>query len=127
MYAVEAFSTTALSIMDREPFPHHQTEPIASEFYKHPYGGIARDISVTRDGFMRFFDVTEFDIKMAEAFAGQGKIYDTVEENHETLGYINLLPGGKMTYFVTIIDRTRRAAEKHLNRMIEQHGGILCN
>lgn len=28
---------------------------VASEFYMHPYGGIARDVHVSPDGFNRFF------------------------------------------------------------------------
>lgn len=84
-----------------------ERQPVASPFYCHPYGGIARDIYVTREGFIRFFELDEFDIAIAEAFAGQGqKMYDKLPDDWtEVCGYINLLPSGKMTYRIDFISR----------------------
>lgn len=113
------FSCTDRSAMNHIVAPR-PVEPAVSDFYRHPYGGIARDIFVTREGFMRFFNLREDSILIAESFAGQGKLYDTVSETHETMGYINLFPGGKMTYMVTIIDRSVKARYKFLERSAEK-------
>ena len=114
MYTVEAISTGARSAMNHIETPRER-EPIAGPFYLHPYGGIARDISVTREGFMRFFELEEQGILIAESWAGQGKLFDEFHEDGETMGYIGLLPGGEMTYSVTIIKNTL----KDVNKLLE--------
>lgn len=97
-----------MSITNDLPFPDHlERKPVASPFYAHPYGGIARDIHVTREGFMRFFELDEFDMQFAEAFAGQGqKMYDKLPDDWtEACGYIGLHPGGRMTYRIDFISK----------------------
>lgn len=95
--------------------PLRGREPHASVFYQHPYGGIARDIFVTRDGFMRFFELDEFEMEIAEAFAGQGKVFDWMHDGwSETLGYINLHQGGRMEYLITII----QSAHSDVSRLL---------
>ena len=89
-------------------------EPGFSPFFAHPYGGIARVVFVTKEGFMRFFELDEFDLRLAEAF--DGKILDRLFDNHEVLGYhIH----GK--YSITIIDRTHGALMKHAIRTTVQN------
>ena|SRR5688572_372359 len=119
MYTIQTMNCTGPTNMNHVPLPP-PSEPVASEFYKHPYGGIARDISVSREGFMRFFQLDEQEMLIAESFAGHGKVFDTFANEHEYFGYINLFPGGRLSYIIVIIDRSRDGAFKHLRRVIEK-------
>lgn len=114
MYMVDTFSTSARSIMDREPFPHHTTEPIASEFYRHPYGGIARDISVSRAGFMRFFEIDEIGMKLVYHPDFYGKVLDRMFDEGEAVGYREHRRGIEH-WTITIIDRTSKAWDMYLD------------
>jgi len=83
-----------------------ERELIASPFYAHPYGGIARDIAVTKEGFARFFEwsLAEVDFAMMVVQGNGGKVIDTFDEWAESLGYI-VESDGKRTYMITIINR----------------------
>ena len=113
------FSCTARSAMNHIVAPR-PVEPAASDFYKHPYGGIARDIFVTREGFMRFFELSEDSMLIAESLAGRGKMYDDLTEEHEYFGYINLFPRGKLSYMITIIDRSVKMRYRFINTSAEK-------
>jgi hypothetical protein len=104
MYTITTMECTGPTNMNHIPIPP-PPEPVATDFYRHPYGGIARDIFVTREGFMRFFELEELAIVIAESWAGQGKVFDSLTDDHEYFGYINLFPGGRLSYTITIIDR----------------------
>lgn len=115
MYAVEAFSTTALSIMDREPFPHHPRLTTADPFYQHPYGGVGRDIWTTKAGFARFFelhpeavDMLDINVKAIDLFERDGI---------ECLGYVIQSPNGLKNYKITIVDRSWEGMERHAARI----------
>lgn len=95
-------------------------EPVAGDFYKHPYGGIARDISVTRDGFMRFFELDEIGMKLVYHPDFYGKVLDRMFDEGEALGYRGHHHGIE-TWTITIIDHSTKAAQKHLVRTIEQY------
>lgn len=86
--------------------PHHVVrEPVATPFYAHPYGGIARDISVSREGFMRFFEMDDYALSLGEAFAG-GKVVDQFPSNdYELVGYIGI-KRNQFTYDITVIHRS---------------------
>ena len=81
-------------------------EPVAGPFYAHPYGGIARDISVSKEGFARFFEwsLAEVDFAMMVVQGMGGKVIDTFGEWDECLGYLNEVKG-KRAYMITIINR----------------------
>lgn len=96
-------------------------EPVAGEFYKHPYGGIARDIHVSKEGFARFFEWSLAEVDFAMLVSNGGKVIDDLSDNHECLGYVHQNPHGRRDYMITIIDRTTKAAQKHLVRTIEQY------
>jgi hypothetical protein len=118
MYTIQTMNCTGPTNMNHVPLPP-PSEPVASEFYKHPYGGIARDIFVTREGFMRFFELEELAIVIAESWAGQGKVFDSFTDDHEYFGYIHLFPGGRLSYTITIIDRSSKAIKQHFARTTE--------
>ena len=86
--------------------PLRDREPIAGPFYAHPYGGIARDISVSKEGFARFFEwsLAEVDFAMMCVQGHGGKVIDTFDDWSESLGYIDET-NGKRTYMITIINR----------------------
>lgn len=115
MYTIQTMNCTGQTNMNHIPLPP-PAEPVASEFYKHPYGGIARDISVTREGFMRFFELEEQGMLIAESWAGQGKVFENFGDDHEYFGYINLFPGGRLSYTIVIIDRSSKAIKQHFAR-----------
>lgn len=56
----------------------------ASPFYKHPYGGIARDVWVDSDQFSRFFGINQWDLDNMHANC---KWFDIMEAGAEILGY----------------------------------------
>lgn len=95
---------TALDVFNAIPIKTR--EPVASPFYSHPYGGIARDISVSKEAFARFFEwsLAEVDFAMMVVQGAGGKVIDTFDEWSESLGYID---GSKTqhSYMITIIDR----------------------
>lgn len=81
-------------------------EPVASPFYAHPYGGIARDIAVSKEAFARFFEwsLAEVDFAMMCVQGHGGKVIDIFDEWAESLGYIDE-SNGKRTYMITIINK----------------------
>jgi hypothetical protein len=93
------------------PQPNNKPqETVASPFYSHPYGGIGRDIVVSREGFMRFFEWDEWTMQYAEAF--HGKVVDcTPRDWSELLGYHD---HGK--WVITVIDRSHGALMDHAIR-----------
>lgn len=96
---------TALDVFNVLPIRDRGT--VASPFYSHPYGGIGRDIVVDRAGFMRFFELDEYDMVAVDSFAGQNmKLYDTLFDDWcEACGYAFLHPAGRITYRITMISR----------------------
>lgn len=104
-----------MSITDDLPFPHHiPRETVASDFYPHPYGGIARDVCVTRDGFMRFFELDDHALSLCEAFP-DGKVIDQFPgDAHELIGYIGTTRT-TLTYTVTVVDRSWKTHDKFLD------------
>lgn len=92
------------------PEPHPE-DPIASPFYTHPYGGIARDIWVSREGFARFFghsveyiDSCEVGMKLFDDFhTGMKETYGYKIKNYNT---------GRIEYRITIIDNSFRTRTK---------------
>ena len=89
-------------------------QPAPGAFYPHPYGGIARDIPVTREGFKRVFEWTDFEMDFADR--EMGKVIDRFFDNHEILGYHC---HGK--YSITIINRTHGALMNHAIRSTLQN------
>lgn len=77
-------------------------QEVASKFYQHPYGGIARDVYVTREGFARFFEDTVECVDLMGLINPNMKSYDLIGEWHECLGYI-LKDGDKTEYRITIV------------------------
>ena len=66
-------------------FLETRPEPqVASPFYQHPYGGIARDTWVTKEQFCRFFELTEHDV---EHMPVNMKWIDIMEGTSECLGF----------------------------------------
>ena len=117
MYTFEAAVCTSRSAMDLVPFPNHiVTEPVASDFYLHPYGGVARDIEVSRTGFMRFFDLDEIGMKLVYHPDFYGKVLDRMYDYGEALGYRGHRRGVE-TWSITIIDHSGAAIRKHLERV----------
>lgn len=94
-------------------------EPAVSDFYKHPYGGIARDIFVSYEGFLRFFEQESFDLDAPIWNGFYGKVVDTVLDDHELLGYRGHHRGVD-TWMITIIDRSSKARYRHLKRSLNQ-------
>ena len=81
-----------------------EREVVASPFYSHPYGGVARDIAVTREGFMRFFELDEHELSLGEGFPGV-KVYDTFHDDWaESYGCILMEPT-RLIYRITVINR----------------------
>lgn len=93
---------TALDVFN--VLPMQDRGNVASPFYPHPYGGIGRDISVTREGFKRFFDIDEGHMCLAESF-GLGKVIDEMTDDWtECVGYVNSNP--QLTkYEITVIHK----------------------
>lgn len=92
--------------MDLIPFPDHiQREVVAGPFYCHPYGGVARDIDVTKEGFARFFelDVDAMELASDPDSTWFGKIIDQMNEWTECCGYRGR-KHGEITYSITIIE-----------------------
>jgi len=96
---------TALDVFNVLPIRDRGT--VASPFYSHPYGGISRDIVVSRDGFARFFELDSLDMALVDGFAGSSmKLYDTLFDDWcEACGYAFLSQHGKITYSITMISR----------------------
>lgn len=90
-------------------YDEREVEPHFSPFFAHPYGGIARVVFVTKEGFMRFFELDEYALDRMDLF--DGKVIDQLLDNHEILGYHF---HGK--YSITIIDRTHGALMNHAIR-----------
>jgi hypothetical protein len=106
---------TLMLLNNPQPRRTHQ-ETVASPFYSHPYGGIARSIKVSRDGFMRFFELDELGMKILYHQEFNGKIIDRRLDNHELLGYHDR---GKFT--ITIVDHTHGALMRHAIRTTVQN------
>jgi len=68
-----------MEFLETRPAPQ-----IASPFYQHPYGGIARDTWVTKEQFCRFFELEEHHV---EAMPVNMKVFDITGEWSECLGY----------------------------------------
>lgn len=108
MYTIQNAFTTGPSAMQHIPAPRHR-EPHFSPFFKHPYGGIARVVFVSKEGFMRFFELDEQDLKRMDIF--DGKVIDQLLDNHELLGYHF---NGKWS--ITIIDGRHGALMDYATR-----------
>lgn len=83
MYTIQQMFTTGPTAMNHIPTPHPR-EPVASEFYSHPYGGIARDIYVSREGFARFFEMDPTEVDWIPV---NFKALDKIGTGYEILGY----------------------------------------
>lgn len=92
-------------------------EPVAGEFYRHPYGGVGRDISVSREGFARFFEFELFEL--LEFGNYYGKCADRLEENHELIGYRGHRYGHD-TWTITVIDRTYHGRIRYMEQEIKK-------
>lgn len=94
--------------------------PLAGEFYKHPYGGIGRDITVSYEGFCRFFELQESDMDIARAEKFYGKVVDlSPTSDIELCGYRGHRYGNE-TWTITFIDRSYIAHIKQLERELEE-------
>ncbi len=67
--------------------------------YHHPYGGIAQDSWVTREGFARFFDIP---VEYVDQLPTNVKVFDRFWENHEVLGYVMQI-GPTKYYRISIV------------------------
>ena len=105
--------------MNHIPAPRKH-EPVAGPFYRHPYGGIARDIHVSKEGFARFFDWSLAEVDFAMLVSNGGKVIDDISDNHECLGYVHQNQHGRRDYMITIIDRTHGALMEHAVRTTVQ-------
>lgn len=77
---------------------HSPTKEIHA--YQHPYGGIARDAWVSKEGFARFFELPIF---VVEDMPVNMKVIDKTEDNVEMLGYI--LEYNDVKYYrITVVD-----------------------
>lgn len=91
-------------------------QTVASEFYRHPYGGIARDIRVTREGFLRFFEIEEWQTGvLAVIDFTYGKVIDEFHDKIEVVGYRGHVSGVEH-FTITFIDRTPSAAFKYVRQ-----------
>jgi hypothetical protein len=103
------------------PQPNNRPqETVASPFYSHPYGGIARDIQVTREGFMRFFELDELGMKLVYHPDFYGKILDRFFDNGEAVGYRGHNRGIDV-WVITIINRSHGALMQHAIRTTVQN------
>lgn len=79
--------------------------PTEAPAYKHPYGGVARDSYVSRDGFARFF---EHSVEYVDTLPVNQKLFDDMQPGCEMLGYkIQETRDGRgpyLAYRITIID-----------------------
>ncbi len=64
--------------------PPRETPQTTSEFYRHPYGGIARDIYVTREGFARYWG---YSVEYIDDLPVNSKVFDDMQPKVEILGY----------------------------------------
>ena len=97
--------------------------PAASDFYLHPYGGIGRDIQVTKEQFARFWELDDYTV---ERIPPNTKWFDVLHEKTEILGYrlVTWSFGQKTsTYRITIIDRGIEAKLKFHNQEVRRFGG----
>jgi len=86
-----------MEFLETRPVPE-----IASRFYQHPYGGIARDTWVTKEQFCRFFELTEH---FVDGFPLHMKVMDVIGDFTECLGYKTLNFKTKVEKFrITIVD-----------------------
>lgn len=83
MYTIQAMNTTGPTAMNHIPAPRER-EPVATPFYSHPYGGVARDIFVSREGFARFFEIDPSELDWVECNL---KTFDVIGTGFEILGY----------------------------------------
>ena len=87
---------------------------VASDYYTHPYGGIARDIYVTREGFARFF---EHSVEFIDDMPYNIKLFDDFHPGLiETYGYICEAFNGNITYRITILDQSFQGRVKFHNQ-----------
>ena len=92
--------------------------PVASDFYQHPYGGIGRDIWVSREAFARFFDhspeyIDDLPVNM--------KLFNITGSLYEMLGYRQQdRIDGPISYRIVFIDRTHRAHYKYAQQEIRK-------
>ena len=95
--------STSMAALGNLPAPHPQL-PVAGKFYSHPYGGIARDICVSKEGFARFFEwsLAEVDFAMMVVQGNGGKVIDESGEWTESLGYI-VESNDRRMYMITMI------------------------
>lgn len=83
MYTIQQALTTGPTAMNHIPTPHPR-EPVASPFYLHPYGGVGRDIYVSREGFARFFEMEPSEV---DWIPHNIKAIDKSGTGYELLGY----------------------------------------
>jgi hypothetical protein len=101
-------------------------QPLHSAFYRHPYGGIARDIHVTRIQFARFFGVS---VEYVDSVEFNMKCLDDNFPGGETLGYKiktwEWRDGHKLSqisYRITVITYDYARIAKILDIYWEQYG-----
>jgi hypothetical protein len=88
---------------------HNHTLPIRQDvevftpFYSHMYGGFARDIYVSREGFARFFSTSP---EYVDTLPVNSKVFDDMQPGHEMLGYKikNSYKNSPCRYRITFID-----------------------
>ena len=90
-------------------------QPAPGAFYPHPYGGIARDIPVTREGFARFFELDVDAMELDSSSMWFGKIIDIIHDTGECLGYRGR-HRDQTTYVITILNQTHGALMDHAIR-----------
>ena len=90
--------------------PKRVSKSNAGEFYRHPYGGIARDVLVSREGFARYFNHS---VEYIDNEPMNMKLFDDFHEKCETYG-TKMQDGrdGRIQYRITHIDHTHRARMK---------------
>lgn len=119
MYTIQEAVCTSRSAMNHIETPRER-ESVAGPFYQHPYGGVARDIFVSREGFARFFQRTPESVdrlrkncKTLDYAEDLGHPYEWVE----ILGMVGQeIPGGPCTYKITFIDFRHGALMDHAVR-----------
>lgn len=88
----------ARTLMDHVKIRPHQSREVYS--YQHPYGGIAKDAWVSRDGFARFFDIP---VDYVDQLPTNVKAFDRFWDNFEVCAYVMDICGQKY-YRITIIE-----------------------
>lgn len=90
-----------------------------SDFYPHIYGGMARDIYVTREQFARFWSHS---VEYIDALPFNSKVLDQMEPGGESLGYKISDRYGPTKYRLTIINYSHNVWVMPEKDVCEVHG-----